>query len=67
MGQSIHSHIAEIRLKRATDLLSRTRLSVKEISFKLGFASPSGLAAAFRAATGQSPSQFRERQPSAAE
>lgn len=60
-GHTIHSHIAGIRLKRVTDLLSGTSLSVKEISFKLGFASPSGLAAAFRAATGQSPSQFREQ------
>ena len=66
VGQTIHTHIAEIRMRRATDLLAHTPLSVKEISFKLGFASPSGLAAAFRAATGQSPSEFRQQQRRAA-
>lgn len=66
VGRTIHDYIAEIRLKRATDLLVRTDLSVKEISFKLGFASPSGLAAAFRSATGQSPSQFRDERRCAA-
>ncbi len=60
-GQTIHAHIAEIRLRKAVDLLARTELSVKEISHKLGFSSPSGLAATFRAATGQSPSQFRHQ------
>lgn len=60
-GQTIHSYVAEVRLRKAISLLTSTELSVKEISNKIGFASPWGLSAAFRDATGQTPTQFRRR------
>jgi len=61
VGQTIHSYVAEIRLRKAIGFLTASDLSVKEISHKLGFTSPWGLTAAFRAATGKTPSQFRRQ------
>lgn len=61
MGQTIHDYIAEFRLRRAIEFLTRSELSVKEISHKLGFSSPWGLTAAFRVSTGQTPTQFRRQ------
>lgn len=58
-GQTIHSYVAEFRLRKAINLLASTEMSVKEISNKIGFASPWGLSSAFRDATGQTPTQFR--------
>lgn len=60
MGQTIHTHLAEVRLRKASHLLTTTQLSVKEISHKLGFSTTGGLTASFRAATGQTPTKYRQ-------
>lgn len=48
-----------VRLERSVLLLARTDLTVQEIAFHTGFASPSHFSRAFRAAYGLAPSRVR--------
>jgi AraC family transcriptional regulator len=60
-GQSIHAHLAVIRLNRAKEMLSETDIPVKVIAHRLGFSSQSAFSVAFRNETGTSPRQFRHQ------
>lgn len=59
-GCSIGDYIVESRAENAKRLLG-SELSVKAIAYSLGFKSPSGFCYAFRRATGETPSEFRQR------
>lgn len=59
-GCSIGEYISRSQMQNAKRLLAR-QMSIKEISFSLGFASPSSFSIAFRRATGESPQKFRSR------
>jgi len=52
--------VQNIKLKRATFLLKEGDLSIKQISFELGFTSPSSFSRAFKSWTGFPPSHFVE-------
>ncbi|TCM16596.1 AraC family transcriptional regulator [Novosphingobium sp. PhB165] len=58
---SLGDYIEQRRMEAAKRLLMDGE-SVKSISFKMGFASPSSFTFAFRRAVGTSPSTFRQRQ-----
>lgn len=58
-GCSIGDYLASHRIARARQLLATDR-SVKAIAYTLGFASPSSFCFAFKRATGQTPTQFRQ-------
>jgi len=60
-GQTVTEFVQQQQLTKAKLLLEETALPLKEISFRLGFASPSDFSFAFRRAVGQTPSQFRRR------
>ncbi len=49
----------DLRLQRAKELLSTTKISIKEIAYRLNFESPDYFSSKFRAKTGQKPSEFR--------
>lgn len=51
----------DLRLQRAKELLSTTKLSIKEIAYRLNFDSPDYFSSRFRMKTGLKPSEFRER------
>jgi AraC family transcriptional regulator len=55
---SVGQYVARHRLGRAKLLLSRDR-SVKQVASQLGFTSPASFCAAFRKATGLTPSTYR--------
>ncbi len=59
-GISIGDHVANRRVEHAKALLA-TDDSVKAIAYSLGFASASSFAYAFRRATGETPSQYRQQ------
>lgn len=59
-GCSIGDYVAEYRVAQARQLLA-TDQSIKAIAYALGFASPSSFCYAFRRATAETPSQFRQR------
>ena len=60
MGVSFKDYLAERRLSRAKDLLRNNALTVREISERMHFCSPSYFAEQFKAVYGVSPSQWRE-------
>lgn len=61
VGRSPHRHVQELRLRCAAAMLRSTDRSVHDIAFSCGFSSASHFSAAFRAAHGESPSDYRAR------
>jgi len=57
-GISIGAYVEEQRVEEARRLLG-TNLSIKDVAWRLGFATPSGFSYAFRKATGETPRSFR--------
>ncbi len=51
----------DLRLQRAKELLSTTKMSVKEIAYRLNFDSPDYFSSRFRLKTGVKPSEFRRQ------
>ena len=49
------------RIKHACSLLTQTDLSVKEVAYACGFSNPHYFATCFKASTGLTPSEFREK------
>jgi AraC family transcriptional regulator len=60
-GQTIHAYVEEVRLGKAMRLLGATDLMMKDIAYRLGFASACGFSVAFRRAAGETPIAFRRR------
>jgi PAS domain S-box-containing protein len=61
MGTTPHQFLIDLRLEAAEDLLRETGLTVSQIAWRVGFASPSHFVTTFRARTGTTPLQFRQR------
>ena len=61
-GQTINDFVSEIRLKRAIELLTEGKLSVREIAALLGYGSSGGFCVSFTRSTGESPARFRTRE-----
>jgi AraC family transcriptional regulator len=59
-GTTIHKYIEDMRLAKAKSLLTEGDLSVKEISFQLGFSSQGYFCSAFRKRAAMSPSSYRQ-------
>ncbi len=59
-GTTPHAYLAAIRTSRAQLLLADLRLSVTEVSSRVGYSSPSHFSKAFRQATGLNPRAFRK-------
>ncbi|CAK7261631.1 MULTISPECIES: AraC family transcriptional regulator [unclassified Shinella] len=60
-GMTPFAFVADLRLKRAVDLLRATDRSATDIALDCGFASSSHFAYAFKRAYGAGPSEFRRR------
>ncbi len=60
VGLSPSQFIKSVRISKAKNLLSETELSLKEIAFRLGYSGTSNFSAAFSAAAGITPGQFRD-------
>jgi len=58
-GQTLHGYVESVRLERAMTFLSGSTLSLKQISYRLGFSAPSSFSIAFRRLVGNSPSSYR--------
>lgn len=61
LGTSIYKQIRKLRIRHISSLLIKTNLTIAQISYNLGFHEPEHLSRYFKAETGISPSQFRER------
>lgn len=60
-GTTIEKYIINQRLERVKELLTYDELSLKEISFQVGFSSAQHLSSQFKKITGFSPSEFKKR------
>ncbi len=58
---SAGSHLREMRLRRAEDLLATTRLTIAEIAIRIGYGHAETFIAAFHRSRGCTPRQFRHR------
>lgn len=58
-GVSLGEFVATSRIALAKELLRGDTARIKEVSWRCGFSSTSAFSAAFRAATGQTPRQYR--------
>lgn len=62
LGISPASHLRELRMNAAKDLLRTTGMSVKQMGCSLGYGSDTAFGAAFKRSFGVSPSSWRKRQ-----
>jgi AraC family transcriptional regulator len=58
-GISPHSHVLNLRVERARELMVQRQLSLSEIAFECGFASQSHMNGVFRDKLGVTPGQYR--------
>jgi AraC-like DNA-binding protein len=61
MGTTFESFLAQLRILRARQLLSRTPLTVGRVAQLSGFKTPEYLSRAFKRATGETPIEHRRR------
>jgi AraC family transcriptional regulator len=61
-GTSLADFMRQTRLEKARYLLGQTDMPLKQLAYRLGFASHSAFATAFRFETGLTPSAFRHQQ-----
>lgn len=59
LGATPHEYLTGFRLNYAGQMLSGTRLPVKEVAYQSGYSSPAVFSREFRKAKGCTPSQFR--------
>ncbi|WP_441292643.1 helix-turn-helix domain-containing protein [Sorangium sp. KYC3313] len=59
LGTTVQERIADLRLARATDLLSRTELGIAEIALRCGYADQSCLTRSLRRRRGVTPAALR--------
>lgn len=59
-GKTVHGYIEQIRIGHAGKLLAHGSLSVKQVGFRVGYASQASFAVAFRRVQGYPPSAFRQ-------
>jgi AraC family transcriptional regulator len=61
IGITPHQYLIQQRVERAKQLLTRSKLTILDITDECGFANPSHFAKYFRQHTGISPRQFRSQ------
>jgi two-component system response regulator YesN len=62
VGETTFSdYLREVRLRNAAELLAHQPLTVRQVSFLVGYRQPAHFAKAFRRRFGVTPSQYRER------
>lgn len=61
MGETFSRYVRRLRVRRAQDLLTGTRLAISDIAELCGFTDQSHLTLAFRRETGTTPAAFRKR------
>lgn len=59
LGITVHRYITEARIKKATELLSQSEMSISEISEAVGFKNPNHFSYVFTKLHGTSPTSFR--------
>lgn len=58
---TLSSHITNVRMEKASELLSEGKLNVSEVAYAVGYTDPAYFSKVFKAHYGQAPSTFRNR------
>lgn len=61
VGCSFHQYLIKVRMEKAKDLLENSDLTIKQISYQVGYKDPNYFSRAFRKNIGFSPTYYRER------
>lgn len=61
-GETVAGFLCRSRIDAARDLLGNSNFALKEVAYRLGFASPSSFSAAFHREAGVTPLEFRRDQ-----
>jgi AraC-like DNA-binding protein/nitrogen-specific signal transduction histidine kinase len=61
LGESPNDFIQQVRLKKASQLLLESDLTVAEVAYRSGYSSPGYFSTAFKGRYGCSPSEWREK------
>jgi AraC family transcriptional regulator, regulatory protein of adaptative response / methylphosphotriester-DNA alkyltransferase methyltransferase len=56
---TFRTHLTNVRMARAADLLTTGRMTVREVARRVGYRQPAQFAKAFRRHQGQAPSAYR--------
>ena len=60
-GKNFSEYVAEVRMEKAKELLSRGRMNISEVAFAVGFSDVQYFSKTFKRCTGFRPSEYRER------
>ena len=63
LGKTLNEHVNELRINKATELLTQTRLPIAKIAHAEGYPNVSHFNRVFRNKTAMTPSEMRRRLP----
>ena len=61
MGVSPSDFLRQVRMQRAEQLIAKSKLSISEVAYSVGFSDPKYFTKCFKKQTGQTPSEYRNR------
>lgn len=64
VGVSPSDFLRHIRMQRARELVTHSKLTISEIAYSVGFTDPKYFSKCFKKETGMTPSEYRDKQPS---
>ena len=65
VGVSPSDFLRQVRIQRAQQLIARSKMTVSEIAYSIGFTDPKYFTKCFKKATGMTPSEYREKESAA--
>ena len=60
-GQSFITFLTSLRMERAKELLTNTRMRLSEIAMEIGYNEPNYFSHVFRKSTGVTPKEYRQQ------
>ena len=61
---TFREHLTRVRMERAAELIAEGNLTIRQVSFRVGYRQPAQFAKAFRRHHGVAPSDYRDGAPS---
>ena len=61
LGCNVNDYILNVRVQKSKYLLSQAELTIAEIAYKVGFASPAYFSTVFKSKTGVTPKEFKNK------
>ena len=65
VGVSPSDFLRQVRMQRAEQLVAKSRMSISEVAYAVGFSDPKYFTKCFKKVTGMTPSEYREKESTA--